>query len=245
MGKLAKLVGAVAVTAAMVLGASAAFAGPSRQPTLTCAAGTYGSPVSCEVTDGAGLEVLWPDGSRSTVHVDGPITASVDAVGVVAAMVVDGDDVLVTAPLEIAPDLAVVCADGAVDTVYEIVPWADGEHGWGYAYVDPSDGREVRPGEPDYPADPGLTSLHLVEVERVTTTGRCEAVSAALDRFDGSVWFEFDAPFEEPLRLPLRTPVPFSRSHWVGTQPAEMTVTISVGRIDASERRGVYVSGCT
>lgn len=207
---------------------------------LSCDDVTFGEATRCSADGSDGAMIRWPDGviTASTTH-------AIDAVGHLDVELLVSGRVVATAAVTVTPDIDVECDEGHDDIVYEIVAWTDGEHGWGYVYVDPADGRTVLPGDDDYPIDPGLTQLDLVVVDEVVNTGRCQVISEALDAFDGSVWIEFAAPYEEPLRLPLRTPVPFSRSDWLGTQPSEMTVTISVGGIDASERRSVYASGCT
>ena len=47
-----------------------------------------------------------------------------------------------------------------------------------------------------------------------------------------------DMPFDDPIDFRLRMFTPSSRSHWLGVQPGDMTVTVHVGEAQASERRG-------
>ena len=118
--------------------------------------------------------------------------------------------------------------------------------GWDYVFVHPETGDRIGPGHELQAADPGLTDLEAVVTGEAVRTGKCRLHSEARDRFGGSVeWVMTNAIDEEAVTVPISIAIPFSHGDWLGVQPGEIEVTVTVEGVSAAERRGVYLSGCT
>ena len=246
-GPAAEPVAAVAQAAAPTEPAPVAQATVSSAPAeLSCeAAISYGAVLNCDVANAAGFEARWSDGRVARVSSDGSLNHVPRAVGDVTVELVDSGTVVASATVTVKPDLHVVCGDGPQSEVYELVD-DDRAEGWNYAYINPETGDRVLPGADDYPSDPGLTDYELIVIEEATWTAQCIVSSQAVDDLEGTVvWHLISAYMDEPLRVPIRNLWPFGGNHWNGVQPAEATVTITVGDVQASERMNVYFAGCT
>ncbi|NOX29269.1 MAG: DUF4175 domain-containing protein [Actinobacteria bacterium] len=216
--------------------------------TIRCFDVVYGDDVVCVAANADGHDVAWPDGTVTAASGLTSVSYAVPAVGELAVELVGADGLSVASDVvTISPDFELVCEVGDLAPIYEIVPWDGNSQGWDYVYTDPVDGRQVVPGDADHPSDPSaaFTDYNRNVIDEANATGECEITSAARDDFGGKTVFEMQAPYEEPLRVPFKALLPFSRSNWSGVQPGDMTVTITVEGVDASERRGVFLSGCT
>ena len=70
-------------------------------------------------------------------------------------------------------------------------------------------------------------------------------ISEAAEAFEGEYRLTLDSPWEPSQSTPMRIIGPSSKTQWAGTQPAEVTGTVTVNNITASERANVYQSGCS
>jgi len=242
-GEGATPVAAVAQDAEPVAPTVAVVSEPAE---LSCASSlTYGQVLKCDVANAVGMEARWSDGRSAKVNSDGSLDHVPAAVGDVTVELLAAGSVVATASTSVEPDLHVVCGDGPESEVYELVD-DDRAEGWNYAYINPETGERVLPGADDYPSDPGLTDYELIVIEEATWTAQCIVASQAVDDLEGTVvWHLMSAYMDEPLRVPIRNLWPFGSNHWNGVQPAEATVTISIGDVQASERMNVYFAGCT
>jgi len=241
--------GALAVGIA-VTRASANAVLAADEVTIDCTtnAAEFGEVIECASNaNGAGYELVWSDGHTSALDEFGVLIdrhAPV-AVGVVEVAVVDHDGLSITSTeVTITPDLQVACETGKTKDIYELAPSNTADDGWDYVYLHPDTGARVLPGNPDHPVDPGLTSWEAIVVGSAEATGECVASSDAAELFDGSFQFTMGTEWGENT-VPFDRLTPWSKSHWLGTQPGFIDVTVSVNDQSASERQDVYLSGCT
>ncbi len=236
------MVPVVFIAALAVVGAyqiAPSFAAPS----LTCDATVeYGSPVSCSASGGHALG--WPDGAET------PIDASHTPRFVGESKIVllsDAGTVLSAATIRIEPDISIECEDSDDDPkkIFELEHTELRETGWDYVFTDAATGDRVTPGDPRHPnggAEDGLERIVLGETQ---ATRACRLISQAGEDLDGEYQMTIVSPWEEAQTTPMRLIGPASKTHWAGTQPAELTGTVTVNNITASERVDVYQSGCS
>jgi hypothetical protein len=235
-------VGALLLVATMVGARTVLASGPAPQITCDQELVEYGQTVHCEAT-GAGVAGLaWPDGTIGA-H-DQTVGHAPQTVGDVSVHAIDGDgSVLASVALFIAPDVDLECDVGDEKIVYKIEATDLRSEGWDYVFLD-SDGAEVRPGDPTHPNGGSETGLERIELERANSTGFCQIHSKAADDLGGDYQVTLVSPWEGTVSHPVRIIGPASRTRWAGTQPAELSGTVTVGGVSASERQGVYMSGC-
>lgn len=233
------------VTAGVGL-AGAARAGLVDQPVpnVTCdqLEVTYGDPLTC-TADGRDVEALaWPDGTTTQAVTQ---THELNAIGMVEVRAVDSNGApLAAVAVKVVPDIAIECQDGSEKPVYELAETDLNDKGWDYVYRVPGTDTLVPPGHPDHP-NGRLTHLDRVEIGNAPTTSFCEILSDAATEFGGDFEFTIESPWEPTVTRPLHIVAPNSRTRWEGTQPGELVGTVTIGTVAASERRGVYMSGCS
>ena len=236
------LVGAVG--GAVVLGMSGALAQPSI-PEISCTAATvYGQSIDCLVSgaDETKTSIDWGDGEVTPASA---ISYSPKAVGVVSISLIDNDEViLATSEVQVTPDLKLHCESGDTATVFELVASPASESGWDYVYTDLETGMSVYPGDANYPEGFNLTGFERVAAEEASVTGKCTATSQAGDDLDGDFAMTMTSEWEEARSVPFGYIVPWTSHHWAGTQPGELEATVTVDGLEASERVGIYFSGC-
>lgn len=210
------------------------------------ATAVYGDPVTCTVAGGpADASIAWGDGTTTATDTAHPLRAVGGAIPV--DVVADGVTVAGTT-IAVNPDVAIECEPTVTELqpVYELAgAVGDVREVWDYVYED-VDGNRVAPGDPDHPTDPGLTATHApIVVDMVERTGDCFAISAALDDLDGDVWWEIEGEWFDPITIHFRNPLIHMKGRWAGVQPGTATVFVEINDQQASERVGVYSSGCT
>lgn len=237
-------IGALALLAVIAGARSALASGPA--PSVSCDASelVYGEPVTCSAIGPDGSSMVWPDGASSPLA---EATLAPAAVGQVHVSVIDTTgNVLASTSLAITPDIDLQCDTGEEKTIFELEATDLRSQGWDYVYTDQTTGRAVRPGDPDHP-NGGVppSKLERVELGRANTTKFCKIYSEAADELGGDFEVTLVSPWEGTASHPVRIIGPASKTRWAGTQPAELTGTVAVGGVQASERQNVYMSGCS
>ena len=236
--------GAAVVAVLFVPSVSSVWAaGPPPAITCTTDSAHYGEAVTCSGSGDGAASLAWPDGTTTSLEAAAHNPAFVGS-GQVTVVDADGT-ALVSAPIEIAPDLVLECDDGAEKTVYKLAETDLREEGWDYVYEEVATGREIYPGDPDHPAGAAIDGIERIVIEMVNSTGFCKLHSQAADDLGGDFQVTLDSPWEGVISHPVGIIGPASKTRWAGTQPAELTGTVTVNGVSASERQGVYMSGCT
>lgn len=242
------LLGAFAAVAVVVVvgGYQVGAIGASEvAPVVVCDSSdaTYGGAVTCSA-EGDGAHMLrWPDGAETALE-----TAHTPVfVGDASVEVIDEQGVVLAAtPIRIEPDMSLECEAGdEVKKVFQLEHTDLRERGWDYVFTNIETGDLVRPGDPGHPNGGAEDGLEKVLLDEAKPTRFCRVVSEAVEALDGEYLLEIESPWEAPQRTPLRMIGPSSKTVWSGTQPAELTATVTVNNITASERVDVYQSGCS
>ena len=221
----------------------------AEEITIDCSteAADFGTTIDCSSNaDRDSYSLAWGDGYSTAMDESGILTGSHApvAVGAVEVAVVDDSGATITSTtLTIEPDLSVVCESGIEKDIYELAPSTTRADGWDYVYFHPDTGEKVLPGNPDHPVDPGLTSWEPVITGSANAVGECVATSNAAEQLDGKFEFSIITEWGQNT-VPFPKLTPWSSSHWLGTQPGEIEVVVTVNDLSASERQGVHLSGC-
>jgi len=239
---LIALTAALLATAAIVGSRSAFASGPAPGITCDAAAAVYGESVTCTTVGSEVVGVRWPDGHASASSVASHTPRIVGMVGIDA--VDDDGNVLVSTLLELTPDIELQCEDGDRKPVYQLAKSSQRPEGWDYVYAVPNTGRIVRPGDAEHPYGSIASELERIELEQVVATRFCQIHSQAVHDLDGEYRVTLVSPWEDTRSHPVNMIDPASKTRWSGAQPAELTGTVTVNGVQASERRGVYMSSC-
>ncbi|MGI9604928.1 MAG: hypothetical protein ACR2P0_02195 [Acidimicrobiales bacterium] len=213
-------------------------------PSIGCdaTAFVYGESISCSADGSDVVAIEWPDAE---------VTAVVSAraprsVGEVEVSAVDGDgEALASVIVLISPDIALRCDQGDEKIIYELEATELRSQGWDYVFIESGTGERVRPGDLLHPNGGVEVGLERIEVGRAASTGFCRIHSHAAEEFGGEYEVTLVSPWEGTVSHPVAIIGPASRTRWAGTQPAELTGTVTVANVTASERMGVYMSGCS
>lgn len=205
---------------------------------------TYGDRVKC-AGGGVGAEsIVWPDGTRTDLQG----THRPDVVGDGQIELRNADDMPVAIiDLTVLPDISLECTerDDDLKKIFQLESTDLRSSGWDYVFTDTSTGDIVRPGDPNHPNGGSEEGLERVLLGEAQSTGLCRIVSEAAEAFDGEYQLTIESPWEATQTTPMRIIGPSSKTQWAGTQPAEVTGTVTVNNITASERTNVYQSGCS
>lgn len=218
-------------------------AGPPPAVNCDIASAEYGTSISCTGSGADAASIVWPDGTADSLDssVHRPAFVGPGEITVVD----DSGAVLASTPIEISPDIRLECDDGALKTVYQLEATDLRAEGWDYVYRDLGSGRQIGPGDPEHPAGAALDGIERIVLEETYSTGFCKVFSEAADDLGGDFEVTLDSPWEGVTSHPVPIIGPSSKTRWAGIQPAELTGSVTVNGITASERQGVYMSGCT
>ena len=237
-----------ALVAIVIVAAVRASTVAAAPPTLQCDAElTFGESVSCSVSGPAAAVIDWADGSTEVLGEAGDAGAvrehQIDAVGALTVSLVDGADVVATAPVTVVPDVRMDCGEAGEREVFELM-YADELDYWGQVFINKETGARVEPGDADYPTVVVPSNWDPVVLDRVNETTTCRAESAALDAFDGRVEWLFESPYHYDRPISVRAIYPSPAQSFQGVQPVNAILTVIVNDQSASERRGVYFAAC-
>jgi len=235
-------VGALLLGAVVIGTRSALASGP--EPSIGCDLTTtvYGDEITCGTAGSDVAGILWPDGASSPSV---QATHAPKAVGSVeVAAVSESGEILAATTVSITPDIDIECEAGEAKIVYKLATSVLRSDGWDYVYLDPATGTEIAPGDAAHPNGGAETGLERIELDRVNKTRFCQIDSAAADELGGDYRVTLVSPWEGTVSHPVKFIDPASKTRWAGAQRGELTATVAVNGVEASERRGVYMAGC-
>ncbi len=204
----------------------------------------YGDRIKCAGGGAGAVAISWPDGQRTQLQ----HTRTPEFTGVGHIELLDDDgETLASLSVRIEPDVTLECEgrDGDVKTIFQLEATDLRSTGWDYVFTNLATGETVRPGEPKHPNGGSEEGLERVVLGEAESTGLCRVTSKAAEAFGGDYQLTLESPWEPTQTTSLRMIGPSSKTKWAGTQPGEVTATVTVNNVSASERTGVYVSGCT